>query len=400
MEENPQSFAELFSQKETKKLRHLSPGQKVSATIVGISGESVFLDIGGKSEGVINASELLSKEGTMLAGLGDTIDVYYLQSRSAEQIFTTKVGAGSNTAQFEEAWRSGIPVSGLVKAEIKGGFEITLGGSTRAFCPYSQMGLRRLADPAAEYLGTTMIFRISRFSENGRNIVLSARALQEEEQQEKREQLKEQLAEGQTVEGTVTSIREFGIFIDIGGVDGLIPASEIGWSRVDNFADAFQVGQQVKAVIKKLDWQNNRFSLSYKETQPDPWAEVGGLFPEGSIHEGMVARLTPFGAFVTLGPGIDGLIHISKLGGGRRINHPREVLEQGQNVAVKVESIDAAERRISLAPADYVSPESKDETERQEFSAYTKTAGKKESEQAVGSLGAMLQAKLAAKNKK
>lgn len=400
MEENSQSFAELFSQKETKKLRHLSPGQKVSATIVGISGESVFLDIGGKSEGVMNASELLTKEGTLLAGIGDAIDVYYLQSRSAEQLFTTKVGSGSNTAHLEEAWRSGIPVAGLVKAEIKGGFEVTLGGGARAFCPYSQMGLRRLEDPAAEYLGTSMTFKISRFSENGRNIVLSARALLEEAQEEKRQQLREQLAEGQTVEGTVTSIREFGIFIDIGGIDGLIPASEIGWSRVDNFADSFQVGQQIKAVIKKLDWENNRFSLSYKETLADPWAEVSTMFPEGSIHEGVVARLTQFGAFVSLSPGIDGLIHISKLGAGRRINHPREVLEQGQNVAVKIESIDPAERRISLAPADYVSPEAKEDTERQEYSAYTKAAGKKEGETAMGSLGAMLQAKLAAKHKK
>ena len=402
MEEQSASFAELFSQNETKKLRRFSPGQKISAVIVGISGESAFLDIGSKSEGVMNSTELRDKEGNATHTIGDTIDVFYLQSKNTEHLFTTKVGSRS-TAHLEEAWRSGIPVSGLVKSEVKGGFEITLGGNIRAFCPFSQMGLRRITDPAAEYIGSTMTFKISRYSENGRNIVLSARALLEEQQAEKREQLKSELQEGQTVSGVVTSIRDFGVFIDIGGMDGLIPLSEIGWSRTENAADFFQIGQQVQAVIKKLDWENARISLSYKETQADPWQEAVQNFSPGSEHTGTVSRLAQFGAFVTLAPGVDGLVHISKLGSGRKINHPREAVEVGQNIDVTIEEINTAERRISLAPTGYVSQEKAENLDREEYSTYLRERKKKEkdeSKNSLGSLGALLQAKIAEKKTK
>lgn len=400
MEANNESFADLFNQETSKKLRRLTPGQKVSAAIVGFSGETVFLDVGGKSEGILNTSELLNSEGEPTVQVGDRIEVYFLQSKASEMMFTTKVGSGSSAAHLEEAWRSGIPVEGLVKAEIKGGFEITLGGNVRAFCPFSQMGLRRIEDPAKEYLDTRMTFKITRFEENGRNVVLSARAIQEEERAEKREQLKETLTEGQTIEGEITSIRDFGAFVDIGGVDGLIPISEIGWSRVDKVADFFTVGQHVQAVIKKLDWDNDRIALSYKETLADPWDQVSTSFPEGTVHQGTVARLAQFGAFVTLSPGIDGLIHISKLGSGRRIHHPREVMEEGQNIEVKIESIDPVERRISLAPSDYISEESQEDVEKAEYSSYlSKSRKKKPAGEAMGSLGELLKAKIEEKKK-
>jgi small subunit ribosomal protein S1 len=392
-----ESFEELFKAERTKKIKHLSPGQKIKATIVGINSETTFLDVGGKSEGVLNSSELKDGEGNFKYQVGDVLDVYFLQAKAAEQLFTTAIGSGSSNAHLEEAFRSGIPVEGFVKAEIKGGFEVTLGGNVRGFCPFSQMGLRRVEDAAREYLETHMKFQITRFEENGRNIVLSARAIQEAERAELREKLQATLEEGQTVEGVVSSIRDFGAFVDIGGVDGLIPISEIGWSRVEKVEEYFTVGQKVQAVIKKLDWDKDRISLSYKETQADPWNEVVNTFPEGSTHMGTVARLAQFGAFVTLAPGIDGLVHISKLGGGRRINHPREVLEEGQNIDVTIDAIDLAEKRISLLPADYVSPEAEQDKERTEYRSFITTEKKKKPATEMGSLGALLKAKLAEK---
>ncbi|OEU48894.1 MAG: 30S ribosomal protein S1 [Desulfobulbaceae bacterium S5133MH15] len=397
MEVKNESFEELFKVEETKKLRRIKPGEKITATIVGIGQETTFLDVGGKSEGVLNSSELADKEGNFTKATGDRIDVYFLQTKGSEQLFTMTIGSGSSNAHLEEAFRSQIPVEGFVKAEIKGGFEITLGGNIRAFCPYSQMGLRRVEDAVKEYLETHMKFLISRFEEGGRNLVLSARAIQEAEREELKEKLQQVLEEGQTVEGVISSVRDFGAFVDIGGVDGLIPISEIGWSRVENVADYFHVDQKVSVVVKKIDWEKDRISLSYKETLADPWDTVSEQFPEGTTHTGTVARLAQFGAFITLAPGIDGLIHISKLGGGRKIHHPREVMEEGQNIDVNIESTDQVERRISLVPTDYVSPESTDIAEQSEYKSYISGNKKKKGTSDVGSLGAMLKAKLAEK---
>ncbi len=397
---NEPSFADMFQESSSKSLSHLEPGQKITATIVGMSGNSVFLDVGGKNEGILNISELQNKDRELSAAIGDKVDVYFLKSSGGEKLFTIKLGSGKDTSHLEEAWRNGIPVEGLVKEEIKGGFDITIGGSVRAFCPFSQMGMHRVDDAGAEYTGRHMTFLITRFEENGRNIVVSARALLEQERERQKEALQESLEEGASVQGTISSIRDFGAFVDIGGVDGLIPISEIGWSRVEDIKEHLVVGQEVTAVIKKLDWKAGRITLSLKETLPNPWDEVRQNFVEGSIHTGTVARLTTFGAFVTLAPGVDGLIHISRLGGGRRINHPREALEVGQEIEVKVEAIDNETRRISLAPSDYVSSESTETAEKDEYKKFVseKKSVKKE-EESVGSLGALLQEKLRNRSK-
>jgi small subunit ribosomal protein S1 len=254
-------------------------------------------------------------------------------------------------------------------------------------------------DAGAEYVGRHMTFLITRFEENGRNIVVSARALLEQEREQQKETLQASLQEGAIVHGPITSIRDFGAFVDLGGVDGMIPISEIGWSRVEDIKEHLTIGQEVTAIIKRLDWKANRITLSLKETLPNPWDEVRERFTEGSIHTGTVARLAAFGAFVTLAPGIDGLIHISRLGGGRRINHPREALEEGQEVEVKVEGIDNETRKISLAPTDYVSSESKENEEKDEYKKFLQEKSAKKPEDAVGSLGALLQEKLRNRSK-
>jgi len=393
------NFEALLNASEGVPARKLSPGQKTQATIVGIDGETIFLDVGLKSEGVINSSEFVDEEGKLKVAIGDTIEVYLLKSSGSEQLFTAKIGSGASSAHLEEAWRGSVPVEGYVKAEIKGGFEVTLSGNIRSFCPYSQMGLRRVENPVEEYVGRHMTFIITRYDENGRNIVLSARAYQEEERRQKKELLQETLAEGQTVEGVISSIRPFGLFVDLGGVDGLVPISEVGWSRVENLEDSFHTGQQVSTVIKGLDWENDRISLSIKETMEDPWEKTVASLSEGKNLVGTVSRLASFGAFVTLAPGVDGLIHISKLGQGRRLNHPREAVEAGQDIEIVIESIDLDSRRISLAPSDYVSTEEKEEKEHQEFKSYLSSDEKKKKSSQMGSLGALLKAKLEEKNR-
>jgi small subunit ribosomal protein S1 len=244
-----------------------------------------------------------------------------------------------------------------------------------------------------------MSFLITKFDAGGRNIVLSARLLQEEERRIRKEELQKELAEGQTVAGTISSIRSFGLFVDIGGIDALVPISEVGWSRVENLEEIFRVGQQVQAIIKGLDWENDRISLSIKETQEDPWDAAVKDLGEGKICLGTISRLAQFGAFVNLAPGVDGLIHISKLGRGKRINHPREVVEAGQNIEVVIESIDPDAKRISLAPSDYLSAEDEAEKQRQEFRSYRTEAKKSEAQESLGSFGALLKATLDKKQK-
>ncbi len=397
MEHDSDSFAALFSQSEEKTLRKLSPGQKIKATVVGIDKETVFLDVGTKSEGIVEASEFIDENGELSISPGDQVEVYCLKSGAGGQIFTAKLGSGASSAHLEEAYHNSVPVQGFVKAEIKGGFEITLSGNVRGFCPFSQMGLRRVENAAETYLETHMSFLITKFEAGGRNIVLSARLLQEEERQLKKEELQEVLEEGQSIEGTISAIRPFGLFVDIGGIDGLVPISEVGWSRVENLEDTYSIGQQVQAVVKGLDWENDRISLSIKETLEDPWEAAVKNLSEGKAYVGNVARLAQFGAFVTLAPGVDGLVHISKLGGGRRINHPKEVLEAGQNLEVIIEAIDPASKRISLVPSDYVSLEDEEEKERREYKDYrsTRTGPKKEAaKDSMGSFGALLKSKL------
>ena len=397
MENDSDSFAALFSQSEEKTLRKLSPGQKIKATVVGIDKETVFLDVGTKSEGIVEASEFIDENGELSISPGDQVEVYCLKSGAGGQIFTAKLGSGASSAHLEEAYHNSVPVQGFVKAEIKGGFEITLSGNVRGFCPFSQMGLRRVENAAETYLETHMSFLITKFEAGGRNIVLSARLLQEEERQLKKEELQEVLEEGQSIEGSISAIRPFGLFVDIGGIDGLVPISEVGWSRVENLEDTYSVGQQVQTVVKGLDWENDRISLSIKETLEDPWEAAVKNLSEGKAYVGNVARLAQFGAFVTLAPGVDGLVHISKLGGGRRINHPKEVLEAGQNLEVIIEAIDPANKRISLIPSDYVSLEDEEEKERREYKDYrsNRTGSKKEAaKDSMGSFGALLKSKL------
>lgn len=349
-EHEGESFADMLEKSMTGTSR-LEPGQRVEATVLKVGTEWVFLDVGQKGEGVLELGELLDDDGKPTVSEGDRLSAYFLSGNDGDLRFTTRLGGGSTgTARLEQAWESGIPVEGRLEKEIKGGYEVRLGGGARAFCPFSQLGLRRGEDAGAS-VGETISFKITQFGEKGRNIIVSHRAIIEEERRAAREKLKGTLREGMKVKGTVTNIRDFGAFIDIDGIEGLLPISEAGWGRVEKISDVLTVGQVVEVSIKSLDWDKDRFSFSLRAAMADPWAKVGAVYREGSTHRGTVARLAPFGAFVTLEDGIDGLVHISKLGEGRRINHPREVLEEGQKLTVKIEKIEKDRRRIALTPA-------------------------------------------------
>jgi small subunit ribosomal protein S1 len=320
---------------------------------------------------------------------GDMVRAYFQSSANNEMHFTTKIGSGpGKQTQLEDAWRNGIPVEGTVVKEVKGGFEVKIGGTVRAFCPFSQMGLRR-DEPQAGIIGRSLSFNIAEFAENGRNIVLSRKAILEDERQTKMSALKESLKEGMKITGTVTSIQKFGAFVDIGGMEGLLPVSEIAWSRTEKVSDVLSAGQTVEVIIKKLDWEQNRFSFSLKDALPDPWDAAVESFPVGSYHTGVVSRLAQFGAFVTLKQGLDGLIHISKLGAGRRLSHPREVLKEGQAVEVQIESVDRAQRKISLALAEVRRAEEEEAATINEYKQQATAAPKN-----LGSFGELLKAKM------
>ena len=389
--QNEENFAEMFEQT-YKEPSRMEPGQKVEAPIVKLTPEWALIEVGGKGEGYIAIEELKDAEGNLIAHEGDIVRAWFLRSEEGEMRFTTRIGTGpAARAQFEDAFRNHIPVAGTVSKEIKGGFEIMISGGTRAFCPFSQMGMRR-DDNKAAAIGREFAFNIIEFDR--RNIVLSRREMVEKERQERAAVLKETLHEGDRVKGTVTSIQKFGAFVDIGGIEGLLPVSELAWSRTEKVSDLLSVGQAVEVVIKRLDWQGERISLSLKDTLANPWDTADMNWPPGSYHTGKVSRLAPFGAFVTLGDGVDGLIHVSRLGGDRRINHPEEVLQVGQEIEVRIENVDIAAKRIALVPA-HISRE-EEETE----ATINKYKGQAEAEApAMGSLGETLKRQLEKKNR-
>ncbi len=345
-EENEESFAELFEKSFTK-MDSLEPGQLVETTIVSISGECIFLQLSGKSEGILDLAEMTDKDGKISVKEGDLIKVFFLEAKNGEMHFTTKIsGDKAGKAVLQNAFENGIPVEGIVEKEIKGGFEIKIGNS-RAFCPFSQMGLKRVED-TKEYIGKHLTFKILEHSESGRNILVSNRAILEEEHKKKVEVLKKTLQENMTVKGTIKLIQNFGAFVDIDGVQALLPISEISRSRVEDIHKLLSIGEEIEASIIKLDWKNERITLSIKALLSDPWEKAKAKYKNGSKHTGIVVRLTDFGAFVSLEPGLDGLIHISDLKTDTRDNNPDDILKKGQNVTVQINNIDVEKKRISL----------------------------------------------------
>ncbi len=341
------SFAQMLDESYLTP-KHFSVGEKVEAVIVKVSPEWIFLDLGAKSEGYVDRKEFIDENGNLTVKEGDSITAYFISSRHSEKLFTTKLLARKSVDEYlVNAYENQIPLEAVVEKEIKGGFSIKISAGTNGFCPYSQMDIKKI-DDAAAYVGKKLDFLVIEYGENGRKIVLSRRPLLEIIEQEKVKILKETLQVGMTVQGIVKSVLAFGAFVDIGGVQALLPVSEMSWGRVEDPKSLYAPGTTIEAIIINLDWENDRITLSFKDTLPDPWNEVIARYREGAIYKGKVSRLTDFGAFITLESGVDGLLHISKLAKGKKIKHARDVLTSGTDLEVKIEKIDRENKRISL----------------------------------------------------
>lgn len=325
--------------------QNLTPGEKVQGTVCFMDSKVVYLDFGARSEGMIDREELRDEDGNLTVSEGDTLEAFFSGGDEDEIWLTTKLQGKADDSTLLNAYHAGLPVEGKVTEEISGGFAVDIGGF-RGFCPYSQIALTR-QEPTA-MIGEKFLFNIIEYQERGRNIVVSRRQLLEKERERQREELRERLQEGDVVEGTVTKTKDFGAFVDIGGIEGLIPISELAWKRTEKTEDVVEDGEVVKVLIREIDWENDRVSLSLRQAQGDPWLNIDKRYAVGQKMKGTVTKLMPFGVFVELEPGVDGLVHISKLGQGKYIKHPKEVVKEGDELEVVVENIEPDERRIGL----------------------------------------------------
>lgn len=341
-------FGKLLDQHLGKLNTQLKVGQKVRGPVTRIDRGTVFVDLNATSEGMLDRVELLDAEGQITVKVGDEVDAIVVRYEDGEIRLGRKSNAAATDAALMDAYEARIPVEGKVSGEIKGGFEVTV-GNTRGFCPYSQIDINK--QDAVAYLGLKLLFQIQRCSENGRELVLNRRILLEAERGRREQELKERLAVGDRLPGTVRKIMPFGVFVDIGGIDGMIPLSELAWKRGVNPDDIVKQGQEVTVVVREIDWDRKRISLSLKAAGGDPWTSISERLVVGMGIHGVVTQLMPFGAFVELEPGIEGLIPISRLGAGRRIRDAGEVVKIGQEVEVVIESMDLERRRFSLALA-------------------------------------------------
>ncbi len=353
------SFLEAFErQQATPAKARAQVGDRVKARIVGFGAESAFVDLGGKAEGVIPITQLTDDEGKRTVEVGDSVEGIVASLADDTIVLRVRAGRGpAAPAELQQAHAHGLPVEGTVQAVVKGGVEVTVSG-IRAFCPISQLDARYVEDAAA-FVGQHLTFRITRYDEgHGKpNIVLSRRVLLEEEAQARAAAARASIAVGKVVRGTVTSLANYGAFVDLGGIEGLLHVSELGHGRIGHPSEVLSVGQEVEVQIQKIDKPDakgrERISLSRRALTQDPWQEEAKRLSPGTRRSGRVARLETFGAFIELAPGVDGLLHLSELSSakGRELRHPREALQVGQTLEVEVREIDAARKRISLALA-------------------------------------------------
>src|ERR1700720_3141484 len=338
-------------------------GEVVTGRVVRIDNDEVLVDIGYKSEGVIPSNELSIRKSVDPhdeVEMGEEVDALVLTKEDQDG----RLIMSKKRARFEKAWRrieaaaeSGEPVEGTVIEVVKGGLIIDLG--VRGFLPASLVDIRRVPN-LDEYMGQPIECKVIELNRSRNNVVLSRRAVLEEQRKEDRERILDRLQPGQVVEGTISNIVDFGAFVDLDGIDGLIHISELSWSHVNHPSEVLEIGQTVQVKVLDIDRDRQRISLGLKQTQSDPWQQVIENYHEGDVVEGRVTKVVTFGAFVEILAGVEGLVHISELA-QHHVENPREVVSQGQAVNVKVIEIDGERRRLSLSlkrvePDDPVQP--------------------------------------------
>ena len=326
-------------------------GDLVTGTVVKIEHDEVLLDIGFKSEGVIPARELTIRKDVNpedLVSLGDTIEALVLQKEDKEG----RLILSKKRAEYERAWKAveekfkaGVNVEGEVIEVVKGGLILDIG--LRGFLPASLVDLRRVKDLSA-FMGERIESRVIEMDRNRNNVVLSRRVVLEAARKAERSEILDKLKPGMKLKGTVSSIVDFGAFVDLGGIDGLIHISELSWNHVNQPSEVVKVGQEVEVQVLDVDLNRERISLGLKQTTEDPWRALIKKYPIGAIIEGKVTKLVTFGAFVDLGDGVEGLVHISEMS-KQHVDAPAQVCKVGDTVQVKVMEVDLERRRISLS---------------------------------------------------
>ena len=329
----------------------INEGQVVHGTVVRVDKDEVLVDIGYKSEGVIPTAELSIRRSVNPSdevAVGEEIDALVLTKEDAEG----RLILSKKRARFELAWKrieaageSGEPVTGKVIEVVKGGLILDLG--VRGFLPASLVDIRRVQD-LDEFLGQELRCKVIELNRSRNNVVLSRRAVLEDERKDQRQRILDKLNPGDVVEGQISNIVDFGAFVDLDGMDGLIHISELSWSHVNHPSEVLEIGQTVQVKVLDIDRDRQRISLGLKQTQADPWQRVLEQHKEGEVVEGKVTKVVTFGAFVEILPGVEGLVHISELA-QHHVENPREVVAQGQDVKVLILEVDADRRRLSLS---------------------------------------------------
>ena len=329
----------------------INEGEVVRGTVVRVDKDEVLVDIGYKSEGVIPVSELSIRRSVNPADevqLGDEIDALVMTKEDAEG----RLILSKKRARFEMAWKriegaaeSGEPVEGTVIEVVKGGLILDLG--VRGFLPASLVDIRRVQN-LDEFLGKQLRSKVIELNRSRNNVVLSRRAVLEDERKEMRQAILDRLSPGDVVEGTISNIVDFGAFVDLEGIDGLIHISELSWSHVNHPSEVLEIGQTVRVKVLDIDRDRQRISLGLKQTQSDPWQQVIEAYQENDVVEGRVTKVVTFGSFVEILPGVEGLVHISELA-QHHVENPREIVSQGEVVKVKIIEMDADRRRLSLS---------------------------------------------------
>lgn len=358
-------FGKLFEASASGVKAQINTGERVTGKVTSIGKSTVFVDLGAISDGIIDKKDLMDGEGKLKVKVGDTVTAVCMGWTDEGYKLAVKMSNNSVDSSIQDAFETHLPIEGKVIEERKGGFTVQVAGSN-AFCPFSQIDARGVKKEPAEYIGQTYSFMISEFSDEGKNIVLSRRVILEEEAKKMRQYLKDMLQVGDVREGTVVKLMPFGAFVDLGGIQGLVPASEIGWSRGIRVEDALSEGQHVTVKVIALQWDDDpkkeRITLSIKQAEQNPWDRIAeGNDPDyqvGSKRTGHVSRIADFGVFVELEPGVDGLAHISQLGREERVEKCTDVCQVGDSVDVTILAVDAAARRISLC---FGEPKQKDE---------------------------------------
>ncbi len=351
-----ETLLEQFEREQTgASFREPQVGEKVKGTVVSIGREQLFVDLGGKAEGVMDVAEVTDPSGRLTVSVGDTLESSI--TGKDETTGTLLLGRQHGRhlhglAELERAFSGQLPVEGQVTGVTKGGVEVQIGGQ-RGFCPASQIDVR-FVDDLGEFVGQRLSFRITKL-ESGRhtNLVVSRRALLEAEQQARAAETRARLEVGAVLSGTVTAIKDFGAFVDLGGVEGMVHVSELAFGHIRHPGEVLSVGQPVEVSVLRIDPTDNprqpeRIALSIRALSRDPWQDAAARYPAGARVRGTITRIQAFGAFVELEPGIEGMIHVSELGTGRRVSHPQEAVSTGQAVEATVLDVDSSRRRISL----------------------------------------------------